>query len=621
MYIHRRCSILVTLLLAAAGATHAQQKAEPNLLFRWSPEALTPGASTAKDATGAVNLKIMGKPRSVRIGPGEGTGFDGNGAYMIISDDIKSSPAALPSREFTVSAWVNLTQTAEYGGIIGAVQDNGDFEKGWVLGYTNNAFYLAVASQGAADADGKLTYLRGATPVALGRWYHVVGTYDGAAMRLYVNGKADGESKEQSGDILYPDHATYAVGAYIDKDELHPMNGAIADLRLYSRVLVLDAISQESASGAALTSFTPAVDPSDTFLVKPYLQFATMNTMRVLCETNLPTTAAIEYGEALPLTDRLESSAEQTMHDVLISDLKPQTQYLYRVVCRRSDGSEFRSDILSFQTAVLPDNPFAFAVIGDTQRNPKVIATIQKFAYSLRPNFEIHCGDVVDTGPDKNEWTKEMLAESHVLMGRVPMFPSIGNHEKNHALYYQYFSLPDPEYYYTYTYGNAQFFVLDTNKPVGPGSEQWAWLERELSRSTARWKFAYHHHPVYSSDENDYGDTYKGKSTHGDMRVRPLAALYEKYNVDIAFSGHIHVYERSWPIRADKVVEKNGVVYVTSGGGGGGLEAPAPSRTWFSRRFYGGHHMCYVAINGGRLEFQAFDLEGRLFDQFELQKE
>ena len=47
------------------------------------------------------------------------------------------------------------------------------------------------------------------------------------------------------------------------------------------------------------------------------------------------------------------------------------------------------------------------------------------------------------------------------------------------------------------------------------------------------------------------------------------------------FNGHIHVYERTWPIRAGKVEPKNGVVYVTSGGGGGALENFSPVPTWF----------------------------------------
>lgn len=618
----RWCLRITAGLLFASGvpAAFAQTTTkEPGLIADWAPSGSKVQGTTVTDGTGALNATVVGKPVQVKIGPGEGTKFDGASSWLVVKDNIGADRAGLPTRDVTVAAWVNLAATTDYGSITGAMQDNGDFEKGWCLGYSGDSFYIAVSSKGADDGDGKLTYLKGATKISLGKWYNVVGTYDGATMRLFVNGKLDAESKEQSGDILYPAKAAYTIGAYVDDDEKHVMDGAIADLKVYSRALSNDAIAQQYAAGLALASWEPPSNASQGFLVKPYLQFATMDSIRILFETKRPCTATVEYTKQLPFTQKIETSAAaDTMHEIILTGLEAQTPYLYRVTL--NDEPPVQSDILTFQTAVRPDSPFAFAVIGDTQRNAPVIAKLQKFVYSLRPNFEIHCGDVVDGGPDKNEWVNELLKESHVLMGRVPMYPCIGNHEKNHSLYYQYMSLPTPEYYYTYTYGNAQFFSLDTNKPVGPDSEQYKWLEAELAKSTAKWKFSYHHHPVYSSDENDYGDTYKGPSANGDLKVRPLEQLYEKYNVDIVFNGHIHVYERSFPIRDSKVVEKNGVIHITSGGGGGGLEASTPSRTWFQKRFYAGHHVCYVTINGGSLELQAFDLEGRLFDQMNLQK-
>jgi hypothetical protein len=232
----------------------------------------------------------------------------------------------------------------------------------------------------------------------------------------------------------------------------------------------------------------------------------------------------------------------------------------------------------------------------------------------------MHLGDVVDNGPDKKEWVEELFRPSAELLGRVPVFPCIGNHEKDHAHYYRYFSLPKPEYYYRYRYGNADFFVIDTNRKVVPGTEQYRWLDQELASSTAKWKFVYHHHPVYSSDDNDYGDTWHGSSSLGDMKHRPLAALYEKHHVDIAFNGHIHLYERTWPIRGGKVNPAGGVIYVTSGGGGGKLENLGPTPSFFKAEARVDHHYCYVTIHGGTFQFKAFDQNGMLFDSFALSK-
>jgi 3',5'-cyclic AMP phosphodiesterase CpdA len=238
-----------------------------------------------------------------------------------------------------------------------------------------------------------------------------------------------------------------------------------------------------------------------------------------------------------------------------------------------------------------------------------------------RPNFVIIAGDLVDTGPNKRQWTDEFFPGMNPLASRVAFFPVLGNHEQNARHYYDYMSLPDPEYYYTFHYGNAQFFMLDSNKNLDPNSEQYRWLEAELEKSDAMWKFVSYHHPSYSSDEDDYGDMWKGEpSEYGDLRLRPLSDLYDRYGVDIVWNGHIHSYERSWPLKDDAVVEAEGTIYMVTGGAGGGLETAGPIKPWFQNNVKHGHHYCLVSVNGRRLEFKAFDLEGRLFDTLTIDK-
>jgi len=100
-----------------------------------------------------------------------------------------------------------------------------------------------------------------------------------------------------------------------------------------------------------------------------------------------------------------------------------------------------------------------------------------------------------------------------------------------------------------------------------------------------------------------------------------LAELYDKYHVDIVWNGHIHSYERTWPIhRNTATTSDKGTVYMVTGGGGGGLETPGPFRPFFQNNVKRGHHYCMAYINGDTLEFKAFDLEGRLFDSMKLEK-
>lgn len=595
---------------------------EPGLLMHFGvgKGKLSREGNVAIDATKAVRAMVFGKVERAVIGPGEGISFNGEDAYLEIANDIAEGMAGLPTAEMTAEAWINVDKPEKAGAFIGAAQDNGDAEKGWVLGYSENAFYFGLASAGADDGDGKMTYVRANSKYQTGKWYHLAGTYDGRRMRLFVNGKLAGESLEQSGTILYPAHAPFTIGAFKDDDEFTLFKGAMVEVKVFNRALGDQEIATAYDPGAKLASWEPPIETTQRFVVKPYLQWSTMNSMTIMWETSKPGKGYVSYGDQLPYAYKTQPDAEGTFHEITIDNLQPGTNYFYRAQTINADSTELLSDDLTFQTSVRPDAAYAFAIIGDTQKNPEVIAKLQKFAFSLRPNFEIHLGDVVNTGPDKLEWTEELLAGSYPLMSRVCMFPSLGNHEESHSLYFKYFKTQLPEDHYTYHYGNAQFFVLNTNVDIKPGSDQWKWLDAELGKCDAKWKFVYHHHPVYSSDSDDYGDTFKEQSYWGTPEHRQLAQLFEKHKVDIDFNGHIHAYERTWPIRAGKVDDTNGVIYITSGGGGGGLEASAPQKTWFSRRTYMGHHLTYIMIHDGNLELQAFDLEGRLFDTMTLHK-
>ena len=319
------------------------------------------------------------------------------------------------------------------------------------------------------------------------------------------------------------------------------------------------------------------------------------------------------------------STKADTLGEVALSGLRPGTRYFYRVVCTDAAGKTRDSRPMTFQTAVEPGDAFNFVVVGDTQRNPAVTGKLAKLMWERRPHFVVHCGDVVDDGESRWQWTGDLFKPCQELFARVPVFPCIGNHEKNHPNYYRYFSAPAPEYYYSYRYGDAEFFVLDTNKDrtlgLLPGGEQYKWLDAALAKSEARWKFCYHHHPAYSSDSDDFGDTAKEGTTAGDLRVRPLQQLYEKHHVDVVFNGHVHVYERTWPIRGGKVDRKAGVIHVTTGGGGGRLETFGPTPTWFQNQLRADFHFCHVSIHQGELEYKVFDQDGRLFDHITLRKD
>jgi hypothetical protein len=608
---------IFTSLACIAAAPVAQAHEGPDPVSHWffSKSTVADGKVAARlgpDAT------IMGAPKLVTDKLGAALRFDGVHDYLQVTD----ADAPLPERYLTLSAWVVIEAPNPQGAIIGRFEEDGDGKKGFLLGYNDHVFRFALATRGSDDGNGQATVLEGKTKYELGKYYHVVATYDGAEMRLYVNGKLDAVSDDQRGPIYESRYAPYVIGATADHDELVTHQGRIRDVAVYDLTATEKWVKHDFDHSSDLTQLDAVEIPDDlTFVVTPYLQFVTQDGITVMWETSRPAKGKVLYGETGKLGQAQAGEQEATIHEIRLTSLEAQTPYAYQVEATDDRGRTIRSPLLTFQTANNAETPYSFGIIGDTQGNPKVSKQLTDQLWMQRPNFAIIAGDLVDSGPNKQQWVKEFFPGMQPLASRVPFFPTIGNHEQNAAHYYNYVSVPTPEYYYTFHYGNCQFFMIDSNKEVDPDSEQYKWLESQLADSTATWKFVCYHHPSYSSDEDDYGDMWKGeRSEYGDTRIRALVPLYDRYGVDVVWNGHIHSYERTWPLKADKVQEQDGTIYMVTGGAGGNLETAGPIKPWFQNNVKHGHHYCLASVNGRTLEFKAFDLEGRLFDTMKIDK-
>ena len=550
-----------------------------------------------------------------------GLAFNGTGTTPAVTIDT------LPTDSFTVSAWCSIHEGTRYGGLIGSLEDNGGFEKGWSLGYDQTHFMVTLSTAETDDGDGRAVIVRSSKPFKPDTFTHLAATYDGKSLTLFINGKKDSSTDEVGGAIIYPENPKLSVAGYRDQDENYPLCGELVSATIYQDVATEEGIAHEFSHNAKLIDTTPkdlaAARPLESVIL-PYLQFATTTGITVMWETSKPATGTLFYGETDDCTSSVATTSQGPIHELRIEGLQPGTQYFYRTRSEAPgpDGLQtLDSEVRTFQTDAGPGTPFAFAVISDTQGNPAVSGVLAEMAWSQRPNFLLHPGDLVDTGGIKDQWVNHFFASMEPLISRVPFYPVLGNHEQNAANYYNYVSVPAPEYFYTFTYGNARFFMVDTNKKCDPGSEQYQWLAQQLAASKDHWKILCHHHPAYTTDEDDYGKLWKtNKGTRGDLNARHLAHLAHQHGVDIVWNGHIHSYERTWPINHDKPVEKDGSIHLITGGGGGNLETAGPFRAPFTHIVRRGHHYTMVWINGSTLVYKAYDLEGRLFDTFELIK-
>ena len=377
----------------------------------------------------------------------------------------------------------------------------------------------------------------------------------------------------------------------------------------------------------SLSFFThgQSVSHSD-FVVQPYLQQVTDDSFRILWETSLTGKGAVRFGVAefnvlKPKLDQLfQEETSGTFHRVIIDGLKVDGHYFYQSITIGENGDTLKGTVTPIHIPDYNQMPVSFTVVGDTQGNPKVWGRIASLMQRERPSFVVHVGDMVQYGPHKDDWTDEFFKPAAELFRFYPLYPAIGNHEMNHDWFYQYFDLPSPEWFYTLKKGNVLFVFVDTNKDILPGSEQYKKLEKILASSEETWKIMVHHHPVYTSSENSYGNTWFQRQVHGDPNEMHLKRLYETYGINMVLFGHVHSYERTWPISNEKVDQENGVIYVNLGGGGGGLDKAGINKTWYAARTRSCHHFLNVSIAGNTLYASAIDTAGITFDTWTIDR-
>jgi outer membrane protein assembly factor BamB len=309
---------LLALLLWAAAPGFA---AEPAPLHDWRL-----GQLVMPDASGTRHAQVEGRI-TLETSPVRAMVFDGTSTRLVLPNTTATD---LPKRAITIEMCVMPEHKIRWGGIVGYFQDNGAYEKGWLLGYENDRFSFALA---AVKGPGRMTYLKSPQPFTPGRWYHVAGVYDGTAMRLYVNGRKVAESAAQKGDIDYPPKAWYTIGSYRDNDENFLFKGKLHALSVHSEALLDRAILAHVRPLESLL-----VQPL-AFAAAPRLRFLPGGAARVRWDLAAPAPCILECSRVgAAATSQVTSAQSAAAHEVVVRGLRPKTQYTYRIRASAADG-------------------------------------------------------------------------------------------------------------------------------------------------------------------------------------------------------------------------------------------------------------------------------------------
>jgi hypothetical protein len=128
--------------------------------------------------------------------------------------------------------------------------------------------------------------------------------------------------------------------------------------------------------------------------------------------------------------------------------------------------------------------------------------------------------------------------------------------------------------FYSLDVGSIHLTAMDTESPLDlawVSSTQAEWLKHDLAKSKSlsqAWTIVYGHRPLYCSNH--------GGQDIPDGNKRLQAALEDillEGQVDLVIQGHVHDYERSWPLRkgspvARHYVDPSAPVYVVNGAAG-----------------------------------------------------
>ena len=246
-----------------------------------------------------------------------------------------------------------------------------------------------------------------------------------------------------------------------------------------------------------------------------------------------------------------------------------------------------------------------FLVIGDSgtgDRAQRDTGAQMWKAHAIFPyEFAIMLGDNLYGSERPQDYASKFERPFKPLLdANVAFYASLGNHDDPNQRFYRNFGMGGKRYY-TYQKKEARFFALDSNYM---DQDQQRWLQDELSKSNAKWKIAYFHHPIYSSG-----------GRHGsEVDLRSIVEpIFIKYNLHVVFAGHEHFYERLKP--------QKGIHYFTAGGSAKLREGDIMVNSALTAKgFDTEQSFMLVEIDGDVLRFQTISRRGKSVDSGEIRR-
>jgi predicted MPP superfamily phosphohydrolase len=214
---------------------------------------------------------------------------------------------------------------------------------------------------------------------------------------------------------------------------------------------------------------------------------------------------------------------------------------------------------------------------------------------------------------------------------------NIGNHDdESDSLsqeYLNHFGLS--KQYYSYNIQDIHILTMATEGTSSIGSKQYDFVVKDLETaatdSKIKWIIVNLHIPLYASP-NTCGES----TCAGDKSLRDTYhPLFDKYGVDLVLEGHVHDYQRSYPIKyniqdpAKPLVtnpsknsynDPEGEIYAIVGTGGVNLHGLSGKSSFIASQQDSKFGVLDLHFNGDNLGAKFVSNDGKIMDQFSITK-
>ncbi len=305
---------------------------------------------------------------------------------------------------------------------------------------------------------------------------------------------------------------------------------------------------------------------AEGFRIRPHVQNLSQTGVTLIWETETSGVGSIQYGaKDAELDKSVREEDAVTLHRLRIEGLEAETAYTYRVEA----GDDAQQ--ATFITAPDTEREIVFIVVGDSRRWGTLWHDTGMDEHVTQWNAELFLtmGDLVVDGHQYEQWPEHFERFEELTQSKW-FVTARGNHEGSlvrdteNDWFAKYHELPGGEPYVSFDWGNTHF-VLISYESTGR-EKDWSssaeWLDGHLDSVDKPYTVVAHHFPVYCTG---YASTDLSRKEPGELAV-DFRNVLDKHNVTLDASGHTHIYERHYPLRANKRDDRNGTWYVVNGG-------------------------------------------------------